>query len=104
MVALGIAMYDIVELANPSLTNGQLAAYATSDRFVHTFPDKKLLPAAQQDESRLLERAIYVESIRHAALQSLIFAGIVLAIDTVVFVLHWWIAGGFRSPLPLGEG
>ena len=95
MVALGIAVYDVVELADPELTNGQLAAYATSERFVHSFPDKKQLPAARQEETRLFERAMYVESIRHAARQSLIFAGIVLAIDAVVFVLHWWVAGGF---------
>lgn len=112
MVALGIAVYDVVELADPAVTNGQLMVYASSERYVHAFPDKARLAVAERESARVFERAVYVESIRHAARQSLIFAGIVLAIDAVVFVLHWWIAGGFArasrhalaSVSPLREG
>jgi len=116
IVALGIAIYDIVEIAEPELTNGQLAVYATNERFAFSYPDKKQLSPADLESARLLERAVYVDSIRHAAGQSLIFAGIILAIDAVVFGLHWWIADGFarrshvhaspspRFPLPVGEG
>lgn len=107
MVALGIAAYDVVEFTNPELTNGQLTAYATRERFVHLFPDKRQLALPQQEEARLFERAIYIESIQHAARQSLIFTGIILVIDMVVFALHWRLAGGLarrQFPLTMGAG
>jgi hypothetical protein len=96
-----------VEFTNPELTNSQLTAYATRERFVHLYPDKRELAPPQQEVARLFERALYVESIQHAARQSLIFTGIILVIDVVVFALHWWLAGGFVrriSPLPCGRG
>jgi len=110
IVALGIAVYDIVEIARPELTNGQLAAYSSDERYLFSFPDKQRLAPDEIESARLSERAMYSESIRHAALQSLIFAGIILAIDASVFGIHGWIAAGFSrhrplavSPLPLGE-
>jgi hypothetical protein len=88
MVALGVVAFDVVEFTNPELTNSQLTAYATRERFVHLYPDKRDLAPPQQEVARLFERALYVESIQHAARQSLIFTGIILVIDVVVFALH----------------
>jgi hypothetical protein len=111
IVALGIAVYDVIEIASPELTNGQLAVYSSDEQYLLSFPDKQRLAPDEIESARLSERVMYSESIRHAAIQSLIFAAIILTIDAIVFGIHWWLAGGFSrlrplavSPLPLGEG
>jgi hypothetical protein len=95
VVAFGVAAYDALELAAPSFTSNNGAWYSTTERYLRYFPDKQSLPAAEIEAARQLEMSINLEATGHAAWQSLVFCCIVLAIDAVVFVLHWWIAGGF---------
>lgn len=88
VIALGIGGYDMVEVAAPELTLPTYPYGAAGG----TFPDGKSpspdeIIAAEAEQRRL--------AIRHqtqSALQSLIFIGIVCAIDVVVFAIHWRLA------------
>jgi len=64
------------------------------------FPDKKPLPAAEIEAARQLELSITLEAAGHAAWQSLVFCNIVLAIDAVVFAIHWRIATSLAGTKP----
>jgi len=104
VVALGIAAYDTVEIAAPSFTSNDSAWYATTERYLRYFPDKRSLPAAEIEAARQLESAISLESARHAAWQSLVFCSIVLAIDAIAFAIHWRIATTLRGIKPDSGG
>jgi hypothetical protein len=107
VVALGIAAYDVVEIGAPKTTSSQLAWYSTTERYLHYFPDKKSLPADKLEAARQMEYSLILDSAQQLAIQSLLFAGMILVIDAVVFAIHWQLAKEISrqpSPLPLGEG
>ena len=106
VVTLGVAAYDALEIAVPSLTSNNGAWYSTTERYLRYFPDKKSPPAAEIEAARQLELSITLEATGHAAWQSLVFCCIVLAIDAVVFAIHWRIAtsvAGTKSVSPQVE-
>ncbi|MBI1899782.1 MAG: hypothetical protein HYS13_01550 [Planctomycetia bacterium] len=97
VVALGIGLYDMVQMAAPNFTLESYQPYQSNDAFVQYFPDKKELPAGEitrlRDEG--LRDALRFE--QRAALQSGVFVLIIVAIDIVVFAVHWRIARKERS-------
>ena len=101
VVTLGIAAYDAMEIAAPSFTSNDSAWYSTTERYLRYFPDKKSLPAAEIEAARQLESSITLDSARHAARQSLVFCSIVLAIDAIVFAIHWRIATSIAGAKPV---
>ena len=100
VIALGIALYDVVEISSPKITSTQLSWYSTTERYLHYHPDKKSLPAEEIETLRQMENSLIVESTRQAAMQSLVFASIILAIDVVVFAIHWRIANAMAGSGP----
>lgn len=90
VVAMGIGAYDVIEIAAPEFTLQDATALYASYQVAPDPKDKRTpdqIAAAKAEQHR--QAVIYT---RHSAVQSLIFIGIVCAIDVVLFAVHWWIA------------
>jgi hypothetical protein len=99
VVVLGIGIYDVVEIAAPEFTLSD--ATALYDAYQAATPNgaPKDAPndAPKQTEAELAalraqQHELSIQYHRQAALQSLVFIGIICAIDLVVFGVHWRIA------------
>ncbi|MFI5454588.1 MAG: hypothetical protein ACHRXM_03975 [Isosphaerales bacterium] len=92
VIALGVGLYDVVQITVPAFTLQELPYYHSNEQFLQYFPDKKGLPS---DEVTRLCRETYREGLafeRRGAQQSAVFVLIILAIDVVVYFVHWRIA------------
>jgi hypothetical protein len=103
VIALGIGLYDLVELTNPEFTLRSHAyeRHRSNEAFVRNWAkDKKLPPEAEVTK---LREESYREELRteqRSALQSLVQILIVLIIDVVLFFVHWRLAKRARELLP----
>ena len=97
-VAMGIGIYDVVQISVPQFTVPWIDPYLSNDQFVARFPDRKDLPAHEIDRLREngLNQAIGAE--RRAAGQSAAFVLIIIAIDAVIFAFHWRLARRSEPP------
>lgn len=98
VVALGIGLYDVVQIAAPQFTLAWIEPYLSNERFVAVYLDNKELPANEitwlREEG--LRQALAAE--RRSAGQSAVFVLIVLAIDAVIFAVHWRLARRSEPP------
>jgi hypothetical protein len=103
VVALGVGMYDVLQIAAPSFTLESYQPYQSNDVFVQFFPDKKERPEGEITALReqALRDALHFE--QRSAVQSGAFVLIILAINAGVFLVHWRIAGTQR-PAPPPQG
>lgn len=93
VVALGVGLYDLVQIAAPEFTLQQLPYLESNEQFLQYFPDKKDLPPAEVERLRREGHRESITQERRAAMQSGVFVAILLLIDAVVFAIHWRIAG-----------
>jgi hypothetical protein len=97
VVALGIGLYDIVQIGAPRFTLQGDQPYQSNEAYLSYYPEKKGLPA--EEIARLREQGLreVARAERRAALQSGVFVLIVVLIDVVVFAVHWRIAKNEQS-------
>jgi hypothetical protein len=91
IVALGICAYDVVRVAWPEFTVGG-SNWQSTEQVIAYHPDKK---DASPEELQQFKQELHLQSLaseRHAAAQGLVFSGIIVLIDAVVYALHWNIA------------
>ncbi|HEX5444746.1 MAG TPA: hypothetical protein VFW87_12985 [Pirellulales bacterium] len=96
MIALGIGLYDVVQIGIPEFTLPNYEIYSSNESYLR-FWDAKERPEAEVTRARQAALADALASERRAAQQSGIFVLIVVLIDTVVFAVHWRLARGPRS-------
>lgn len=92
VVALGVGLYDVVQLTAPDLTLQHYQPYQSNHTFVQYYPDNKQLPDDEMTELREQGLRQALDGERRAALQSAVFVLMIVAIDVVVFAVHWRIA------------
>jgi hypothetical protein len=105
VIALGIAAYGIVGIANPGFTISSwvYAQHQTNDAFwngpnaprVHDGTDDKSKERPNEAELTKQREASYERALaseRRDNLQSIAKSSIVMLIDMIVFFLHWLIA------------
>ena len=94
VVALGVGIYDLIQISAPVFTMQpwQCDIYQSNERFLASYPDKKEYPPAEITKLRegIFRDALAAE--RRSAKQSAVFIMIILAIDVVVFAVHWRLA------------
>jgi hypothetical protein len=92
VVALGVGLYDVVQIAAPKFTLAYYEPYRSNATFTRLYPDQGTRPENEltQVREQMLADALHAE--RRSATQSLVFAAIILAIDVIVFGAHWRIA------------
>src|SRR5262245_46453629 len=92
VVALGIAVYDAVQIAMPGFTVPQSPAWQSNEKFLVYHPDKKDRPAQEIASLRQDEREYALVEEQRASQQSLVFTSIIIFIDSAVYAIHWWMA------------
>jgi hypothetical protein len=92
VVALGLGTYDVVRIISPAFTVQDSMLWRSDEHFLMYNPDKVGLPPAERAALRENYRQVAIEAERRYAQQRLVFVTIILAIDVVVFALHWSIA------------
>ena len=103
IVSLGIGVYNIIEITNPKFTlpSYQYERHQTNEAFFRQYYGKEKEADALSEEEKTkrrlesLEVALKVE--RRGGLQSIVKVFIVLVIDSVAFIIHWWVARRARE-------
>ena len=99
-VALGIGVYDLLEIVNPEMT---LKSYAyqrhqTNEAFTRNWSKDKEKPK-EQEITRMREESysVALKAEKRDAVQSFIRMLIVILIDLVIFLFHWRLARRARE-------
>jgi hypothetical protein len=92
VVVLGLGCYDLVRIAAPGFTVQEYMLWQSDEHFLTYHPDKKNLPEKERASLREQYRLAALHFERRSALQRFVFEGIILAIDVVVYAVHWRIA------------
>jgi hypothetical protein len=89
VIALGIGAYDVIEIAAPEFA---LVTYPYTASQLPELLDGKPHTDAERAAALAAYQRTNIEYQQQSALQSLVFVGIICAIDVVVFAIHWGIA------------
>jgi hypothetical protein len=100
VVALSIALYDVVQIAAPAFT----ASFPYDERFVRPVElgpakvDSAAAPTeAELEAERRRQREVSIENEKRRAQQSLVQMGILIGIDIGLFAVHWHLARKARA-------
>jgi len=99
-VALGIGVYDILEMSQPELTlkSFQYQRHQSNEAFTRNWPKNKEKPSeAEMTRMRAKSYAVALEAEKRDAIQSFIRVLIVITIDMVIFLFHWKLAKRMRE-------
>lgn len=100
VIALGIGLYDLVQLSNPefTLSSYEFERHQSNEAFTRNWPKDKELPSEEElTKRRKQSYSLALLSERRSALQSLVQVFIILVIDVVVFLVHWRLAKRARE-------
>lgn len=100
VIALGIGLYDMVELAFPefSLSSYEYDRHLSDEAFMRRWPkDKKRPPEGEITKLREESYQTELRKEQRSAMQSLVQILIVLVIDVVLFFVHWRLAKRARE-------
>jgi hypothetical protein len=95
VVALGIGIYDLIQIVNPPFTIDSYTydRHQSNEAFSKNWPKDKARP--QAEELTRLRKESYQAALRsekRGAVQSLTMVFIIILIDVVVFIIHWYLA------------
>lgn len=104
VISLGIGIYDILEITNPEFTlpSYQYERHQTNEAFFRKDcgkEDKDLasLSEGEKTKRRLESLEVALKAERRGGVQSIVKAFIVLIVDTIAFIIHWWVARRARE-------
>jgi hypothetical protein len=106
VVALGIALYDVIQIANPEFTlnsneynrhQSNDAFWNSCDQYESKEKDKKRPTEDELTKRRMESYRQALQSERRDAFQGITKAIIVILIDIVFFFAHWRIARRARE-------
>lgn len=106
VVALGIALYDVIQIARPEFTlsshvynrhQSNDAFWNSSSQYDSREKDKKRPPEKELTNRRMESYQQALQSERRDAFQGITKATIVIFIDIVFFIIHWRIAKRARE-------
>jgi hypothetical protein len=107
VVALGIALYDLVKISTPefTLSSHEYKRHQNNDEFWNSYQcsyenrGKEIQRPSEEvlTKQRLESYPLTIGAQRRDAFQSLTTSTIVLIIDIVVFLVHWQIARRARE-------
>ena len=106
VVALGISIYDFIQIVNPefTLSSYKYNRHQSNDAFWAGTGDcgsddkEKQRPNEEElTKKRLTSYQHAIKAERRDAFQSITLASIILAIDTILFLVHWRVAKRARE-------
>ena len=99
-VALGIGVYDVLEMSNPELTlkSYSYQQHQTNEAFTRNWSKDKEKPS-EEEITKMREKSykVALEAERRDAVQSFIRVLIVMLIDIGIFIIHWKLAKRARE-------
>lgn len=100
VIALGIGIYDLIQIVNPKFTISSYTydRHQSNEAFLKNWPEDKLRP--QGEELTRLRKEGYQAALRsekRGAIQSLTMVFIIILIDLVVYIIHWYVAKRARA-------
>ena len=100
-VALGVGIYDVLEMTVPDFTLKSHAyeQHQTNEAFTRRWKEERRTKYTD-DEITALRQESYDVSLsteRRDAFQSCIRVGIIVVIDLIIFLLHWMLAKRARQ-------
>jgi hypothetical protein len=104
VVALGVAVYDVIQILNPEFTlNARLLEKHQSNKnFIKDWPKKKPVPSGAKLTK--LRQESYKQALRveqREAVQSITWATIIIVLDVGLFWVHWRLARREKAPSPI---
>jgi hypothetical protein len=106
VIALGIAVYNVIQIINPefTLSSYEYDRHQSNDAFWKNdgcgYDKEKKLERPPEEElaqRRLESYRQVIKSEKRDASQSLTVASIIIAIDVIVFLVHWRVARRARE-------
>ncbi len=107
VVALGVAIYDIIQISSPefTLSSYEYNRHQSNDVFWERYKygydnrDKEMQrpPEEMLTKQRLESYHQVIKAERRDAFQSLTLSSIILVIDVIVFLVHWRVARRARE-------
>lgn len=102
VVALGIGVYDLVEISKPefTLSSHEFERHQSNEAFTRRWPKDKERPS-DEEITKLRQESYQIElrKEQRSALQNLVQVSIILVIDVLFFLVHWRLAKRAREPL-----
>ena len=100
VIALGIGIYDLIQIVNPEFTISSYTydRHQSNEAFLKNWTKDKPIP--QGDELTRLREESYQAALRsesRGAIQSLTMVFIIILIDLVVYIIHWYVAKRARA-------
>ncbi len=107
VIALGIALYSVIQIMNPEFTLGSyeynrhqsnVAFWKSCDKRYGSNKEEKKRPSeAELTKQRLESYRTTLKSEQRDAFQTLTKSSIVIIIDVIFFLAHWFIARRARE-------
>jgi predicted PurR-regulated permease PerM len=100
VIALGIGIYDLIQIVNPEFTISSYTydRHQSNEAFLKNWPEDK--QRLQGEELTRLRKESYQAALRsekRGAIQSLTMVFIIILIDLVVYIIHWYVAKRARA-------
>jgi len=100
VIALGIGIYDLIQIVNPEFTISSYIydRHQSNEAFLKSWAEDKHRP--QGEELTKLRKESYQAALRsekRGAIQSLTMVFIIILIDLVVYIIHWYVAKRARA-------
>lgn len=100
VIALGIGIYDIIQIVNPEFTISSYTydCHQSNEAFLKNWLENK--PRPQGEELTILRKESYQAALRsekRSAIQSLTMVFIIILVDIVVYIIHWFVAKRARA-------
>ena len=100
VVALGIGIYDLIQIVNPDFTISSYThdRHQSDEAFLKNWSEDK--PRPQGEELTKLRKESYQAALRsekRGAIQSLTMVFIIILIDLIVYIIHWYVAKRARA-------
>src|SRR6266436_275612 len=95
VVSLGIGIWNVIEIVNPefTLSSYEHGRHQSNDAFFGGAErQSQALSEEEKTKRRAASYAIAVGAEQRGGVQSLVVVSIILAIDAVVFLVHWRLA------------
>ena len=100
VIALGIGIYDLIQIVNPEFTISSYTydRHQSNEVFLENWPEDK--PRPQGEELTRLRKESYQAALRsekRGAIQSITIVFIIILIDVIVYIIHWYVARRARA-------
>lgn len=104
VVSLGIGIYDILEITNPEFTlpSYQYERHQTNAAFFrqdcgNEGKEGESLSEEEKTKRRLESLEVALKAEKRDGVQSIVKVLIVLIVDSIAFIIHWWVARRARE-------